>query len=190
MARGTTETRELIDRTALKLFAAKGIRETTIRDIASAAGLAEGTMYRHYRSKDELAQALFVENYVALGRALDEVQAREGTVAAKISAMVRYFLSAYERDPDVFTYLFLARHRHMQNLTPRQPNPYLVFRRVIRDGVRHGEIPKQDPDVGASMTMGVILQVVDSQLLGGRIKQKISALANTIVASCLRVLQV
>ena len=32
------ETRELIARTALKLFADKGIRETTIRDIAAAAG--------------------------------------------------------------------------------------------------------------------------------------------------------
>lgn len=189
MARGATDTRELINRTALKLFAAKGIRETTIRDIASAAGLAEGTMYRHYASKDDLAQALFIEHYVALGRALDEIQARQATVAAKISAMVRYFLKAYERDPDVFTYLFLARHRHMQKLTPRLPNPYLVFRRVIRDGVRHGEIPEQDPDVGASMTMGVILQVVDSRLLGGRIKQRISALADTIVATCLRVVQ-
>jgi len=189
LARGPTDTRELINRTALKLFAAKGIRETTIRDIASAAELAEGTMYRHYPSKDDLAQALFIEHYVALGQALDEEQARHSKVSDKISAMVRYFLKAYERDPDVFTYLFLARHRHMQKLTPRLPNPYLVFRRVIRDGVRQGEIPEQDPDVGASMTMGVILQVVDSRLLGGRIKQKISALADTIVATCLRVLQ-
>lgn len=189
MARGPTDTRELINRTALKLFAAKGIRETTIRDIASAAELAEGTMYRHYPSKEDLAQALFIEHYVALGQALDEEQSRHSKVSDKISAMVRYFLKAYERDPDVFTYLFLARHRHMQKLTPRLPNPYLVFRRVIRDGVRQGEIPEQDPDVGASMTMGVILQVVDSRLLGGRIKQKISALADTIVATCLRVLQ-
>lgn len=189
MARDSTDTRELINRTALRLFATQGIRETTIRDIASAARLAEGTMYRHYGSKEHLARDLFVGHYVALGRALDEVQAREPTVGDKISAMVRHFLADFERDPDVFTYLFLARHRHMQKLTPRLPNPYLVFRRVIREGVRRKEIPAQDPDVAASMTMGVILQVVDSRLLGGRIKQGIPALADTIVAACLRVLQ-
>ncbi len=184
-----TGTRGLINRTALKLFAEQGIRETTIRHIASSAGIAEGTMYRHFASKDELAWKLFVDNYTAIGRELDLVQEREATTSAKIEAMVRYFLNAYDRDADMFTYLFLARHRHMQKLTPRMPNPYLVFRRVIRDGVRRGDIPRQDPDVAASMTLGVILQVVDSRILGGRIKQPIADLSDTIVGACLRVLR-
>jgi AcrR family transcriptional regulator len=146
-------------------------------------------MYRHYKSKDELAQTLFLDNIARLGRELDLVQEEKSTTAGKIEALVRYFLSAYERDPDQFTYLFLARHRQMPKLTPRTPNPYLVFRRVVRDGIRRGEIPEQDPDVAASMTLGVILQVVDSQILGGRIKQKISDLDDVIVGTCLRVLQ-
>ena len=189
MSLQVTGTRGLINRTALKLFAEQGIRETTIRDIASSAGIAEGTMYRHFTSKDELAWKLFADNYTAIGRELDLVQERETTTSAKIGAMVRYFLNAYDRDADMFTYLFLARHRHMQKLTPRMPNPYLVFRRVIRDGVRRGDIPRQDPDVAASMTLGVILQVVDSRLLGGRIKQRISDLTDPIVGACLRVLR-
>jgi AcrR family transcriptional regulator len=190
MSRGPANTKALIDRTALKLFAAKGIRATTIRDIASAAGIAEGTMYRHYTSKDELAKSLFIENYAAVGRDLEEVQANETTIARKIDAMVRHFLSGYERDSDIFTYLFLARHREMQKLSPRIPNPYIVFRRVIREGIHRGEIPPQDPDVAASMTMGVILQVIDSRILGGRIKQEISTLGDSIVRACWRVLQI
>jgi hypothetical protein len=70
------------------------------------------------------------------------------------------------------------------------PNPYLVFRSVIREGMRRGEIPKEDPDVAASMVMGVILQVIDSAILGRRIRTGISRLADTIVAACLRVLNV
>lgn len=182
-------TRATINRAALGLFARKGIRETTIRDIASAAGIAEGTMYRHFVSKDQLARELFIENYAELGRELDAIQSRETTVEGKIATMVRYFLSAYERDSDLFTYLFLARHDHMRGLTPRLPNPYLVFRRVIRQGIRSGEIPAQDSDVATSMAMGVILQVVDSRLLGDRIKQNITVLGDTIVGACLRVLQ-
>lgn len=190
MALEKTGTRELINRTALKLFAEHGIRETTIREIASAAGIAEGTLYRHYTSKDELAWMLFADNYAAIGRELDEIQRTETATAAKIEVMVRYFLRAYDRDPDVFKYIFLARHRHIEKVGPRMPNAYFVFRRVIRDGIRKGEIPHLDPDVATSMTLGVILQVIDSRILGGRIKQRISDLADTIVETCLRVLGV
>lgn len=186
--RNGRETREVIGRAALKLFAEQGIKETTIRDIATAARVAEGTMYRHYASKEDLAWRLFVHYYTTLGRELKAVQAEHEATRAKLEAMIRYFCEAYERDADMFTYLFLARHRHMQNLTPRMPNPYLVFRRVIRDGMRRGEVPPQDPDVVASMVMGIILQVIDSQILGGRIKQPVSTHTDTIVRACIHVL--
>ncbi len=186
--RDGTATKLAIDSTALKLFARQGIKETTIRDIAREANIAEGTMYRHYASKDELAWQLFVKHYTEVGRELQKVQAAEKTTHAKLEAMVRYFCWAYDRDSDLFTYLFLARHGHIQKLTPRLPNPYLVFRSVIRSGMRNGEIAKRDPDVATSMVMGVILQVIDSRILGGRIKQKMAGLTDTIVGACDRVL--
>ncbi|MDX1483710.1 MAG: TetR/AcrR family transcriptional regulator [Alphaproteobacteria bacterium] len=177
-------TKELIDRTALALFAEKGVKETTIRDIAETAGIAEGTMYRHYSGKEELAWRLFVENYTALGEALATEERRFATARDKIRAMVHYFCKAFTEDPDRFVYLFFTRHDHMLRLHPRQPNPYLVFRRVIRQAMNRGEIPKGDPDVATSMVLGVVLQVIDSRLLGGRIKRSIASLADDIAEGC------
>ena len=182
-------TKGKIDATALKLFARQGIRETTIRDIAGAAKIAEGTMYRHYKSKDELAWELFHHHFTEIGRAMQEAQAGQTRTRDKVEAMVRHFCEAYDRDADAFTYLFLTRHGHMLRLNLRDPNAYLVFRRVIRAGIRNGEIPAQNVDVAVAMVMGVILQVIDTRLLGGRIKQNISALTDPIVAACLRVLE-
>jgi AcrR family transcriptional regulator len=187
--RDGTATKELIQRTALQLFAEKGIVETTIRDIASTAKIAEGTMYRHYASKDELAWELFAENYTAIGRELRNIQKDKKTTRAKIDAMIHYFCDVFEKDAVMFRYLFLARHLQIQKLTPRMPNPYLVFRSVIKAGMAHGEIPKEDPDIATSMVLGVVLQVIDSSIIAGRIRPKISQIADTIVAASLRVLR-
>jgi AcrR family transcriptional regulator len=183
-----SQTRGKIDRTAMRLFVEKGIAETTIRDIAGAAEIAEGTLYRHYSGKEELAWQLFVVNFTAIGATLNELQRAKPSVRGKLDAIIRYFCSVFDRDPITFNYLFLARHQHMLRLTPRQPNPYLVFRAVIREGMSNGEIPKQDLDVATSMVMGLILQVIDARILGRRIPQDIESLADTLIEASYRVL--
>jgi len=188
--RDGTKTKEAIDRTAMRLFVEKGIAETTVRDIATAAGIAEGTLYRHYPSKEELAWQLFVGNFTAIGATLNELQRAETTVRAKLDAIIRHFCSVFEQDAVTFNYLFLARHQHMLRLTPRQPNPYLVFRAVVREGMAHGEIPKQDLDVATSMVMGLILQVIDARILGRRINQGIESLADILIQASYRVLNI
>jgi len=112
-----------LDGAALRLFARKGIKETTIRDIAEAAGIGEGTLYRHYKSKDELSWILFRDSCAELERHLDRVQAAEDSTQEKIQSMIRYFCHVYESDQDLFTCLFLTRHGHEQRLNPRLPNP-------------------------------------------------------------------
>ena len=42
-----TNTRQRIEQAAIRLFVAKGVAETTIKDIAGAVGLSEGALYRH-----------------------------------------------------------------------------------------------------------------------------------------------
>ena len=48
-----------IERAALQLFIRRGLRGTTVRDIAAEARVAEGTLYRHWRSKREVARAVY-----------------------------------------------------------------------------------------------------------------------------------
>jgi len=52
-------TKEKILESALKLFLEKGIRETTIKDIAKDMGITEGAIYRHFVSKDQIVRTLF-----------------------------------------------------------------------------------------------------------------------------------
>ncbi len=57
-AKAKEKTRERIIESARKLFTDKGFDETTTRDIASAAGIATGTLFNYYPSKEALAMSL------------------------------------------------------------------------------------------------------------------------------------
>ena len=52
-------TKERIFETALNLFAEKGYKATSIRDITKATGLSVAAFYNHFKSKNELLQAIY-----------------------------------------------------------------------------------------------------------------------------------
>ena len=60
-----------VDRAAVQLFAAKGVDGASIAEIAAAAEVSQGALYRHYRSKNELASTLFSTAYLRTSAELD-----------------------------------------------------------------------------------------------------------------------
>ena len=181
------QTKEIIARTALGLFVEKGIDGTTIRDIAAAARIAEGTLYRHYPGKDALAWDLFSQNFTAFALELHRIQAGQATLQAKLDAMVRQFCAFFDQDPVLFSYLLLAQHGQLQKVTPDMPNPVEVLRAVLAAGMDRGEIPAGDPNVAAAMVLGIVLQVAIFKIYQ-RLTQSLTSLAEVLVKACWRVL--
>jgi AcrR family transcriptional regulator len=181
------QTKELIARTALRLFVEKGIDGATIRDLAAAAGIAEGTLYRHYPGKDALAWDLFSRNYIAFALELHRLQAGHATLRGKLDAMVRQFCAFFDQDPLLFSYLLLAQHGQLQKVTPDMPNPVEVVREVLAAGMDRGEIPAGDPNVAAAMVLGIVLQVAVFKIYQ-RLPQSLTSLAEILMAACWRVL--
>jgi AcrR family transcriptional regulator len=64
-----------------RAFAEQGLRRSTMQSIAAAAGVAKATLYNHFRTKDEVAQALLgaeLERLTTLAAALPPDQALAG----------------------------------------------------------------------------------------------------------------
>jgi len=185
--RDGSRTKKLIARTALHLFVEKGVTETTIRDIASAAKIAEGTLYRHYESKDQLAWELFSTNYVAFARELDRLQREYDTLKDKLTAMIQQFCAFFDRDPVLFSFLLLAQHAQLKKVTPEMETAVTVLQKVIARGMARGEVPEMEVELAAAMVLGVVLEVAIFKAYG-RITQDLARLSETLAAACWRVL--
>ena len=65
--------RDLVLETAAGFFVRKGFSGTSIRDIASAAGMLPGSLYYHFPSKEALLVAVFEEGVMRICDAVDRV---------------------------------------------------------------------------------------------------------------------
>jgi TetR/AcrR family transcriptional regulator, fatty acid metabolism regulator protein len=66
-----TDKREAILRAAIKVFARKGYFSSKVADIAGEAGIADGTVYLYFKSKDEILHSIFdraMEEFIAEGK--------------------------------------------------------------------------------------------------------------------------
>ena len=189
MSRDGSHTKTLIDDTALRLFVEKGVTATTIKDIASTAGIAEGTIYRHYESKQELAWEIFAKNITELAVNLDRCQQKHQALKDKLAAFINLCYSFFDTKPMLFSYLLLDHHGHIRKMTPEMPSPVRVLKNVIAEGMAAGEIPQADADVKTAMVLGLLIQVAVFKIYG-RITQSLSSLAPTLVDNAWKILSV
>ncbi|MDP2401128.1 MAG: helix-turn-helix domain-containing protein, partial [Actinomycetota bacterium] len=76
--RGATTRQKLLD-AAAEVFSERGYARATTKEIAKAAGVAEGTIYRHFADKKELFQAVFIDRNAANSAAITQLPDLAGT---------------------------------------------------------------------------------------------------------------
>ncbi|BBY43281.1 TetR family transcriptional regulator [Mycolicibacterium celeriflavum] len=129
-------------------FGRRGYEMTTIRDIASAAGLGTGTVYRVIGSKDELLMSIMLEFGHKVGGAWTDIVRSDATTVEKLDALSWLNINALDQFPDEFR-IQLAWLRHTP---PDTANPAWSFTTRIRqmkallsEGIRAGEIRNDSP---------------------------------------------
>jgi AcrR family transcriptional regulator len=160
------KTKARIERMALELFAEKGIRATTVRDIAGRSGVAEGSLYRYYPSKDALARRLFISNADVMRAELATLHGESGDLESFVSDCIIYICGLYDRDPVLFSYVFLSEPSTLRSLgvTDRLPQDVLttVFAETFASRGQHD----RDPVLVTAQIMGTLLQAATYHLYG------------------------
>jgi len=163
MSRNTPSTREQILDAATSLIRNIGLGHTTTKEIASAAGLSEAALYRHFADKAELFLCVIGERVPPLVAALKDLPACAGlrSVRTNLEGLARIALPFYDHTLPMATSLFAEPEllaRHQQQLRNKQAGPHRSLEQVaayVRAEQRLGRInPRVDPDAVAALLIG------------------------------------
>ena len=177
-----SNTRERIEEESIKLFASRGIAETSVRDITRAVGISEGALYRHFESKEDLVWQAFERNYTAFATELDRLAAQPISTKEKIAAMIRGFCRAHDENPTLFNFLVFVQHGQLAKLPPDALTPVRVVRRVLERAIDRHELPPQDPDLAAAFVLGAVLQPATFAAYG-RIDDKLQPVSGRLISA-------
>jgi AcrR family transcriptional regulator len=177
-----TDTRDRIEKAAIRLFVEKGVAETSVRDIARAVDISEGALYRHFVSKDALVWAVFERNYVEFAGRLDALAKAETTTHGKLAAMIRGFCQAHDENPTLFRFLLFVQHGQLRRLAPGTATPVDAVRTVVEHGIASKEIPDQLPDVATALVFGIVLQTVTFAAYG-RLPSRMGSMSDRLVTA-------
>ncbi|WP_423136076.1 TetR/AcrR family transcriptional regulator [Mycolicibacterium llatzerense] len=130
-------------------FGRRGYEVTTIRDIASAAGMGIGTVYRLIGSKEELLASIMASFGTKVGDGFDRVLNTEATPVQKLDALSWVNINALDRFPDEWK-IQLA---WMRQSPPDTPAIGLAFttrmrqlKTLVSAGLRSGDIRIDSPN--------------------------------------------
>ncbi len=159
-------TRRKLFEAAVTLIAEQGFSSTTVEEIAERAGVAKGTVYYNFASKNVLFEELLRHGIELLASSLqtaaDEVTDRGGTRVDALDAMIRAGLDFIARYP-ALTQLYVAElwrtNRAWQStLMVVRERAITVVENVLREAVAGGELSEEiDIPLTASALFGMVL---------------------------------
>ncbi|MET9875686.1 TetR/AcrR family transcriptional regulator [Actinacidiphila glaucinigra] len=159
-------TRQRLFQAAVTLIAEQGFSATTVDEIAERAGVAKGTVYYNFASKNELFEELLRHGVGLLTASLREagadVTARGGSHVDAIDAMIRAGLAFIAEYPS-FTQLYVAElwrtNRAWQDtLMVLRTEAVAVVEQTLRDAVAAGELSEEiDVPLTAAALFGMVL---------------------------------
>jgi TetR/AcrR family transcriptional regulator, fatty acid metabolism regulator protein len=174
-----------IQRAATRVFARNGFFQSQVADIAREAGVAAGTVYLYFRSKDDLLVSLFertMRRAIADGRAVLEGVAdpRE-----RLTHIARLHLERLGSDRDLAV-VFQVELRQSTKFMERFSSTYLRdYLGLIRDTLAQGQAagqfrPDLNPTMAAKIFFGALDEMATNWMLSRR-RYSLAAQADTIV---------
>jgi TetR/AcrR family transcriptional regulator, repressor of fatR-cypB operon len=153
------DTRERLLRAGLELFTANGFLGTTTPALATRAGIAEGTIYRHFGSKEALLNAVYAESQRWLLRLLREAEGDRGLSApGRLSRFAHRVLAVAAADPAQVRMALLPRDTGFLDVTSQEASRefHEALQHVVAMGKSDGQVRAGPADLWAAVWLAVL----------------------------------
>jgi AcrR family transcriptional regulator len=139
--------REQVLAAAEQVLLERGLRNTTMADVAEAAGLAKGTLYLHFESKDDLLAGLRRRYIEAIEADLQVRVAKATTGEEQIAALVHGLVDATARRHDLHHLLF-----HEAGFS--EEDAFAPVRAAFAKAIEDGGFAVADPALATDYVLG------------------------------------
>ena len=164
--RGPSNRKEEILVVAAELFARKGFEATSTREIGDAAGILSGSLYHHFKSKEEMLHELlkrFVDKLVPL---YEKVVSAEGSAADTLKRLVMAGLMVSVENSKELTVImherkFINRNPEFSYVNDVMQDVERIWFGVLQEGVRSGDFRD---DLDLNLVLRIIMDMISSTI--------------------------
>jgi TetR/AcrR family transcriptional regulator, fatty acid metabolism regulator protein len=158
---------------AIRVFARKGYYNSRVSDIARAAGIAAGTIYLYFDTKQEILISLFRDKMAAFVAAAWRAIAEERDAITKVRRLVYLHFEILERQPDLAEVVQVELRQGQKFFrgpaTQEIAGYFALIASILEEGVATGLFRADLPvKLAAKMLFGAMDQMATSWVLGKR----------------------
>ena len=155
--------KEIFD-ASMHLFLEKGFHETSMREVARAAGVGKSTLYDYFRSKDEILVFYFEDEIVKLTRRAQEIMGQDHGVTRKLKKIMRMHMKYLIENKHTFLKLSVESQRlslESQGQIQAKRHAYQdMIRTLIQEGIRTEELRPVNPLLAARSVFNLLATAI------------------------------
>jgi len=151
------KTKRKIFETSMKLFAEKGYEATSIEEITATVGVAKGTLYYHFSSKEEIFNFLIDEGMKLLRNSIEIKTSQYTSSINKLKAVILIQIKIIVKYENLITLVISQMWgKEERNLRCRDyVYEYIkIIEDIVKEGIEKGEIFEGNPEAIASGIFG------------------------------------
>ena len=142
---------------AVKVFARQGFHQSTVAQIAKAAGVADGTIYLYFKNKDDILVQFFSFRAKQVFESFREEVDRAETSCDKLRNLVRRHLAEFQRDRDGAVVYQVETHQNSRLAEAQIREMSQMYRDLISEVIEQGQ---QEGTIRKDLYVGLVKRFI------------------------------